>query len=524
MTTLGTKAPSLGTEPAPEFNLLDLIEAAEVPWISVEAFGADPAASDNTAAIQAAIDAAGVEASGQSPAENAGATLLFPGFYRCTGTINADNTKHLTFLGVGSQAGGYSRRGPSGLSYTATGDDDFISARASSGFNIRNMTVQYTRDEYTGNLINLNGLSADTGFAFFENCLIGGAWYEDLPVDQVLNSATLVSLSSAILCTFQNCEFQFGAVGADGSNSSYSNAIRFVGCSFSNLRTCLLNPNEQWTVIDPHVEAGNSGESGTANASGIQRFLRVETNRGGSAQVIGGWFGDVSSEHIAWYDIASGSAAFTLQVIGGAYSGQFMFVSGAQINLHVLGCSVSTGPLDGIVVDMSGGALSGIVSYAYTGTGDPVGWASVPNVDRLTVMGVGGGHTAEGIDRMVLLSHMQLTDVWTTSPTVAAGASGVLGTGGSPGAALNDTATDGAGRISVTTGSSGTGPGVLATVTAVHPYNATYIPRVQLQPLNADTAALDVYITNQGASGWAVATGATPTASKTYSWDYFVIQ
>lgn len=105
-----------------------------------------------------------------------------------------------------------------------------------------------------------------------------------------------------------------------------------------------------------------------------------------------------------------------------------------------------------------------------------------------------------------------------TSPYIETGVA--VGTGGSPAATTPGSSKDHAGTIQVVTGSSGQTTGVLATLyyTASFSTNAKAV----LTPKNAAAAGLRVYIPASTTTITLTALD-TPAASTTYTWDYIVV-
>jgi len=102
-------------------------------------------------------------------------------------------------------------------------------------------------------------------------------------------------------------------------------------------------------------------------------------------------------------------------------------------------------------------------------------------------------------------------------PTITAGASGVIGTGGSPSATLN-AGTEQAGKLTVVTGSSGTGAGVLATITAAVAGSYALGCYPTLTPGNAATAAemTKFYISTADNDKFVISVASALTTSTTY--------
>ncbi|HLG90656.1 MAG TPA: hypothetical protein VI336_00615, partial [Candidatus Saccharimonadales bacterium] len=90
-----------------------------------------------------------------------------------------------------------------------------------------------------------------------------------------------------------------------------------------------------------------------------------------------------------------------------------------------------------------------------------------------------------------------------------------LGSGGT--ASINGT--DTAGTVTINTGGSPPS-GCFVTITFANKFNST--PHVVISPSNSNAAGLNYY-TNRSTSSFSVCTTSTPTASKTYLFDYIAI-
>src|SRR4051794_30493653 len=88
------------------------------PWIDIRAYGADTAAADNTAAIQAAINAAGAD----------GGTVFFPaGTFKCANSLSLDGKKGIQLIGARTAEGTHDPT----LRYTGSGSN-FLSLHSSA--------------------------------------------------------------------------------------------------------------------------------------------------------------------------------------------------------------------------------------------------------------------------------------------------------------------------------------------------------------------------------------------------------
>ena len=253
--------------------------------------------TDDTAAVQATIDAA---------AAAGGGTILVPGHTKCAGQINLDNKHNIVLQGLSGSGAGYSLPPPTQLIYTGQGSSAFISAAHSNGIAFRDLGIRYTSASFSGDLVALTNLTSpntpDAAFGLVERCLIGGI--------NVHSARTCISLEGAILCSIVDNHLQWAASGIRGSkhistgNNLYSNGHYLGRNTFDNLTVgAIVNPANNWTIVSNWFEGTDGGTGGMPYA--ICSDLPAEGCGCGSLAYIGNWHGDATNVHDAWINFGN---------------------------------------------------------------------------------------------------------------------------------------------------------------------------------------------------------------------------
>lgn len=265
--------------------------------------------TDDTAAVQATIDAA---------AAAGGGTILVPGHTKCAGRINLDNKHNITLAGVCGSGGGYSVPPPAQLIYTGTGSSPFISAAHTNGIAFKDLGVRYTSSSFTGDLIALTNTTggADAAYGLIERCLLGGIG--------VHSARSLVSLEGAILCSIVDNHLQWATIGIRGAKIGglYSNAHYIGRNTFDNLTTgAIMNPAQGWTIISNWFEGTDGGSGGMPRA--ITSDLAAVGFGCGSLEYVGNWHGDATTVSDAWINFGN------MPVAGANFAGNYFSTLGA---------------------------------------------------------------------------------------------------------------------------------------------------------------------------------------------------
>lgn len=211
-----------------------------------------------------------------------GEILIPPGTYNSSAQINLNGKASMSIGGTGGMSGGADTS--TILQYTAAGTTPFISARSVAGLYVHDMQILYSNPAFTGNLIDLSTLSADTSYVVFERCFIGG--------EGVYSAAQLVNMNKAIVVTFRDCIFEKAAYAVVGRTSvgDYCNVVRFENCTFAN-QTALhvKNAGEAWSFEGCTFEP-ITNSSGVNVGAGAYGFDGTQTFKGLSFKNC--WFGD----------------------------------------------------------------------------------------------------------------------------------------------------------------------------------------------------------------------------------------
>lgn len=234
--------------------------------------------TDDTAAIMAAKTALG----------SLGGTIYFPrGNYLFT-TLDFNNTTGIVLKGDGGRTNGNQ---PSTKLFSATtGSGTLISCNSSHGFHMQDVMVLYTSSSYTGRMITFNqdGANGDAAYATFLRCYIGGAG--------IRTAAVLLDLEKAIICEFRSCNF-FGALCAVQGRqaaASYSNGMRFEGCTFAfNVNEHVIDAGQGWSFHSCTFESHVTGAGAQAGAGAYS--YSSSTIKADGLTFNGCWMGDATA-------------------------------------------------------------------------------------------------------------------------------------------------------------------------------------------------------------------------------------
>lgn len=266
--------------------------------IDVRNFGVvGDGSADDTTAMQAALDSLGA---------TLGGSLFIPAglVVKCSGTLSIDTISNVSI--VGETNFGHVVNYPSILRYTGTGSR-FIDARNTSGFNLRNLSVDYTSSSFAGNLVDISssnpGVTVSSA-ATVSNCHLG-------PNVSRLGTATLLNLNCHIGPYVTSTFFWRGAPAVVGAaTSGQSVRVTLVNNWFSESDSCpIIEGGEGWVI------QGNSFEPRTGGIG--QAFANTNPCKGMIWS--GNWFGDVATgAGTVWIDAHSveGMAFIGNQIAG----------------------------------------------------------------------------------------------------------------------------------------------------------------------------------------------------------------
>lgn len=214
-------------------------------WINVRWFGAKlDNVNDDTTAINNAIAALGAS----------GGTIFFPGGRaKCSGTIDLVGRRSIILQGTGGVSGGAAVSMQ--LAYTGAGSR-FIDARTTAGVWIKDLTITYNNNAFTGSLVDFtHGPSGfDSALGGVERCLC---------IPEVSpGTAILINLDQAILTVIRDCNLAGGkpAIKGQSIGGTYSNDILIENCTFINhVGYAVTGPGSNWTFINCTWEASLTG-------------------------------------------------------------------------------------------------------------------------------------------------------------------------------------------------------------------------------------------------------------------------
>ena len=269
------------------------------PWIDIRAYGANPAAADNTTSIQAAINAAGSD----------GGTVFFPaGTFKCLGSLSLDGKKGIQLIGARTAEGLHDAT----LRYTGSGPF-FLSLHSSSDIRLRGLSVQYDNVAFLGALVDCDNIgSTDALFIRIEDCSFRG-------IGIAVNAKACIRLNKTICSSVRNCWFGMAKTGILGRDPGYSNAIQIEGCGFGSADPSLSlseagikNAGESWLISGCTFEPLTGGS--------VVAYWQEPTPEGGYARgltFLANWFGDATVAGVC----------ITAKALGFAATGNFFAVS-----------------------------------------------------------------------------------------------------------------------------------------------------------------------------------------------------
>lgn len=269
------------------------------PWIDIRAYGASTTATDNTAAIQAAINAVGSD----------GGTVFFPlGTFKCAGSLILDGKRGIRLIGARTAESSQTAT----LRYTGSGSF-FLSLHSSVDIRLRGLSVQYDNTAFTGSLVDCDNINSfDSTFINIEECSFGG-------IGSAVNAKACIRLNKTIISSVRNCWFKLAKVGILGRDPGYSNAIQIEDCAFSSAdpsqslsEAAIKSAGESWLISGCTFEPLTNGSvvaywQDTSSQAAYARGLAFVAN----------WFGDASTAGVC----------ITAKALGFAATGNFFAIS-----------------------------------------------------------------------------------------------------------------------------------------------------------------------------------------------------
>ena len=245
--------------------------------INVKAYEAiGDGVTDDTAAIQAAIDALGVK----------GGIVFFPdGTYNFT-SLDIAGRRAIILMASGSTTAGAASSAR--LVCTTNGAGIAIDATSTFGFTMRGLNVK--ADSLTGTVLDLRGSGgSDTSFSMVEDCTF----------DSTL--AVTARIDLALEGTFRRCNFMNQTIAIYGMETAgnYSNIFLFDNCQFVNSDTIhTKSAGNNWTFLNCTFEPLTTGGPGAYTYDSAVAGL--STGADGPLTFFGCWFGDAGAVAAAW--------------------------------------------------------------------------------------------------------------------------------------------------------------------------------------------------------------------------------
>lgn len=233
-------------------------------------YGASTGASDNSAALTAAIAAMPT---------NGGVITVPAGQYFFTAGVSIPAGKKVTIVGESGQTSSVPR---CSFTYTGGGGGSFITVNSANGVTFRDIGINYTSTAFTGRLLDLRNISGnDSAYWMVDRCSIGG-------IGVATGTAVGIALNQAIDGTIRNCHLYLCNYAIDGYvTGDYVNGIILEGTVFHTSETAHVhNIGQGWTIAGNVFEGLRNGGAGAIiNDSSILTEGTIIT---------GNWFGDVT--------------------------------------------------------------------------------------------------------------------------------------------------------------------------------------------------------------------------------------
>jgi hypothetical protein len=257
--------------------------------------------TDDTAALQAALNAANTD--------GGGVVYLPKGVYRHTGLTFYPNT----VIQGASGLRGTVTSAPSAasiLKYTSSGSGRAYDARDCVGLVIWDVALLYNHPSFTGPVLDLSKNTLTPNAITVERCVIGGE------TSSSASAAALVNLPGVVNATIRGCILRYGVDGILGRSVSgdITNAIRIennfnVGSALSGY--IIKNAGQGWMVT------GNAFEPVGSSAPGAY------TEAFQSLNVVweGNWHGDNTAAG-AWLTFQTGTASVGWHIVGNRFAVQ----------------------------------------------------------------------------------------------------------------------------------------------------------------------------------------------------------
>lgn len=458
--------------------------------------------TDDTAAIQAAIDAA--EAGNIK-------TVYFPtpaSYYKCASALDLSSTFGLTLIGEGGRTELKDDAAVCPIIYTGSSGDRFIDIKRTRGLRLEGLDIRYNNASFTGDLLssNFNVVAGNVGYNLsVRNCTFSST---SAAITSARSGMYLAGMVRAEIKDNAFYWMDWGIIGYSGAagDTPYSTAVILEKNWFNQLVLGgVANPHQQWVISNNVFEPLHT----SGNAGGIKCGVLYGGLSGDGLLVIGNGFWDVTSQSGAWIEFGS---------VGLIAIGNYVNVGSAATFIKAIStCSGIT--VQGNRVTGSSGAtfvdLNGQTGTQYSDDGTNTVDAGITLLANSTNF----SRSAPTFGKV------------TTASLQAGGLAGtaIASTGAGTSPTITVTGGQLGGLISVTTGSS---PASSANVTAVAwaLLWSTAPKAVILTPVNAAAAALtgnaQVYVDRSQTTTdrFFLKVGSTALAgSTTYEWAFVVV-
>ena len=207
--------------------------------------------TDDTAAIQAAINAARVTHNGR---------VIIPGWSKCSGTLDLSGAASgLVIEGEAGSAWAFPldlRAAQSGLVYVGTGTTSFISMCGAEGVSFRDLCITYSSASFTGILVDFSCPSTPqtpTSTCSIERCRLTAA------ITGVDSAKAMIGVNNVVNIKILDCNIASALHlirGIENASLDFSNDVTIQRCVLDSKigGDSISNPSLQWYIRDSVFE------------------------------------------------------------------------------------------------------------------------------------------------------------------------------------------------------------------------------------------------------------------------------
>lgn len=328
-------------------NVMTSASSSGLPgWFDITAspYNATTGATDNTTAIQTAIDAAKLAG---------GKVYVPPGIYKYASMLVLDGWEGGGIIGVGDD-GGEIAAPKSELRFTGTGSGRGISARSIFGFTFKGILFTYTSTSFTGDLIDIDG---GTHAADCTNFSIIGCG--SLHKGASITARSIIRMNQAINGIIYDCGWGGGVntIRLGDPGGAYVVGVKVTNCTFNyaNDSHILIGSSDAENIV-----IDNCRFEASINTTGIKGATTAVD--GGNClcyalQITNNWFGDAGGS-VDWIEglrtIGNGPATISGNYFAdcGVAGTHINTDSSAGINLNIFS-NVFTSGLNVFIVNVA---------------------------------------------------------------------------------------------------------------------------------------------------------------------------